>query len=233
MAGRRAGGARRERHLRATRRGARKLTPAPIDPRPSPPGPRALPPGSRPPPRRAPAPRSRRPARALVAVAALLAGAAPARAQLPGLTASFLQPTGTGTPTSRVDVWVRLTLAADAAPLHLDGAPPGTGFGLPAGMRPTTGTRPGDPARPSFVARASFALAPGAGFDVLYGTFSGPRPAPPPARSTAAWRTAPGPGTAPPRRARAARRARRRPPRPRRRARARRSAPRARPPVRA
>ena len=68
--------------------------------------------------------------------------AAPAAGQsFPGLTATFVQPTGIVTPIATIEVWVRLTLAPDAAPLQFDGRSPANNFGLPAGVLPISGTR--------------------------------------------------------------------------------------------
>ncbi|MGZ8379666.1 MAG: PEP-CTERM sorting domain-containing protein [Gemmatirosa sp.] len=80
--------------------------------------------------------------RTIAAVATLLAAAAPAQAQapFPGLTARFLEPSATVSGTESLDVWVRLALAPGAAALQFDGTSPGTSFGLPAGVLPSTGS---------------------------------------------------------------------------------------------
>jgi hypothetical protein len=75
-----------------------------------------------------------------IAAAGALAAASPAHAQFPGLTATFIQPSGTGSTTDAFDVWVRLSLAAGSPALQFDGNATGTNFGLPAGMSlPATG----------------------------------------------------------------------------------------------
>ena len=66
-----------------------------------------------------------------IAAVAALAAASPAHAQLPGVTATFLQPSGTGSTTDAFDVWVRLSLAAGSPAIQFDGSSPGTNFGLP------------------------------------------------------------------------------------------------------
>jgi hypothetical protein len=78
--------------------------------------------------------------RTTAAIAALLVAVAPAEAQFPGLTARFLEPSATVTGTERIDVWVRLALAPGAAALQFDGTSPGTTFGVPASVLPSTGT---------------------------------------------------------------------------------------------
>jgi hypothetical protein len=83
-------------------------------------------------------------ARQLLAAFPLLLPAAGAVAQLPsgtgypGLAMSFIQPTATVTPTSPIDIWVRLTLDPAAAPFVFDGTTPGPSgtFGMPAGLLP-------------------------------------------------------------------------------------------------
>lgn len=57
----------------------------------------------------------------------------------PGLSLKFIQPFGTGTPTSVFDVMLRATLAPDANPFTFDGADPDDGFGLPSYMLPASG----------------------------------------------------------------------------------------------
>ena len=73
----------------------------------------------------------------------LLVPAASARAQFdgfPGLTLTFLQPDGVGGPTDSFEVWVRLTLDANAvAPLTFDGSTPND-FGMPPGFIPAEGS---------------------------------------------------------------------------------------------
>jgi hypothetical protein len=139
--------------------------------------------------------------RLLVLASAALLAPLPAVAQpgtFPGLTLTFLDPTGTVTPTETVEVWVRLALDAGAPfALTFDGTSP-PDFGLPAGIVPAEGFRtntsytctgtfwPGcstteyqfqfhtsnaDPTRPSFNFLTSFALNPGESFDYLFGRF--------------------------------------------------------------
>ncbi len=79
---------------------------------------------------------------AAASVAIALAPIAPAHAQFPGLRLSFVQPNGTGGPTDSFEVWVRLSLAAGAAPLTFDGSAP-PDFGLPAGFVPPDGSPTG------------------------------------------------------------------------------------------
>jgi len=57
-----------------------------------------------------------------------------------GLHASFLQPTGTGTTHDAFDIWIRLTLDANANPFAFDGDSPGTNFGIPGLTMPALGT---------------------------------------------------------------------------------------------
>jgi hypothetical protein len=79
--------------------------------------------------------------RHLLALASLAfaLGPAAARAQFPGLTLTFLQPTGTGSPTDAFEVWVRLALDPTApAPLTFDGTAAAP-FGLPPAFIPTIG----------------------------------------------------------------------------------------------
>ena len=72
----------------------------------------------------------------------LLLPAASARAQFPGLSLTFTQPTGTGGPTDSFEVWMRLTLAPTAEALTFDGNAPDD-FGLPPGFIPSSGTPAG------------------------------------------------------------------------------------------
>ncbi len=79
----------------------------------------------------------------LACFAALSIPAATAVAQpgsaVPGLTLSFLQPTGTGTPSSSFDIWLRLALDPNASPLDIDGSSPNTNFGMSGLVLPYNG----------------------------------------------------------------------------------------------
>ncbi len=96
-----------------------------------------MPPTPRPP-RRSPAPPLACPRRRAAAAAAVLCFAAPPLAAQgwPGLTASFIAPTGTARATDDIDVWMRLTLAPTAQALTFDRAAGAPDFGLPAGFLP-------------------------------------------------------------------------------------------------
>ncbi|MEO8623132.1 MAG: PEP-CTERM sorting domain-containing protein [bacterium] len=59
---------------------------------------------------------------------------------VPGLHASYLQPTGTGTTHDAFDIWIRLTLDAGANPFMFDGDSPGTNFGIPGLTLPSQGS---------------------------------------------------------------------------------------------
>ncbi len=78
-----------------------------------------------------------------------------------GLSLSFLQPTGTGTPSTPFEIWVRATLAPTAAPIVFDGASPGTGFGLGTSMLPDYGNSVAGGGRLPFAAYDDAALSSG------------------------------------------------------------------------
>lgn len=62
------------------------------------------------------------------AASAMCCGAA--HAALPHGTLSFIEPTGTALATDDIEVWLRLTLDGDSAPLHLDSSAPNYGLDL-------------------------------------------------------------------------------------------------------
>jgi PEP-CTERM motif len=62
------------------------------------------------------------------------------QSSVPGLNAAFLQPTGTGTTQDAFDIWIRLTVDANASPFAFDGDSPSTNFGVPGVGMPTNGT---------------------------------------------------------------------------------------------
>jgi hypothetical protein len=108
----------------------------------------------------------------VVTLVALAAGAAQAGAQqlqqYPGLTASFVQPTGTVSSTRPSPVLVRLSLAPGSQALQFDGSSPGTSFGLPPGLLPTTGFGSG-----GFAPFASYTSATTNASRTCTGTFTG------------------------------------------------------------
>jgi hypothetical protein len=108
----------------------------------------------------------------VVTLVALAAGAAQAGAQqlqqYPGLTASFVQPTGTVSSTASIPVLVRLSLAPGSQALQFDGSSPGTSFGLPPGLLPTTGFGSG-----GFAPFASYTSATTNASRTCTGTFTG------------------------------------------------------------
>ena len=97
-----------------------------------------------------------------LALAALLAAPAAAGAQIPGLSLVFTEPTGVVGPNDPIPVRVRLSLDAGAAPLVIDGQSPGTAFGVPPAILPTTGLlfppTPADPVLPGTFASYEYAL---------------------------------------------------------------------------
>jgi hypothetical protein len=128
--------------------------------------------------RRAAPPTLRRAAAAAASAAALLAAPRPAAAQpgpgWPGLTASFVAPTGTVRPIDDVDVWVRLTLAPAAAAFTFDAGAGAPDFGLPPGYVPRAGLVAEDP----FPVPRPFVRYAGASMRASFGcndnTFGGP-----------------------------------------------------------
>jgi hypothetical protein len=74
-----------------------------------------------------------------LAIAPAAVAPAPARAQFPGLTLTFTEPTGVVGPTDAIDIRVRIALDPGGAPLAIDGLSPGTLFGLPPALFPTEG----------------------------------------------------------------------------------------------
>ncbi|MEP6999539.1 MAG: hypothetical protein ABI969_03615 [bacterium] len=66
--------------------------------------------------------------------------AAQPRSSIPGLSISFVSPTGTGNTHSSFDIFLRLALDPNASAFVFDGNSPATSFGLGAANLPTTGT---------------------------------------------------------------------------------------------
>src|SRR5688572_5637550 len=110
-----------------------------------------------------------------VAATAVLLGPGVVQAQYPGLVASFVDPTGTVSPTDAVPVWIRLTLDPAADPLNFDGTAPGSVpgflFGVPESIIPATGNLVGPPG--TTVPFATYTRANTNLVRVCSGTFSG------------------------------------------------------------
>lgn len=74
---------------------------------------------------------------AMATAVALLTSTDAAEAQVPGLSLTFLQPTGTVAPNASIDVWMRFATAGSFA---FDARSPAQGFGLPPAAVPTIGS---------------------------------------------------------------------------------------------
>lgn len=98
--------------------------------------------------------------------------AQPAGSGWPGLTASFIAPTGTVQQRDDVPVWVRLTLTPTAQAITFDRAAGGPDFGLRAGFLPTTGRAVGTPFPQPFARYAN--AVTGAVFGCNGSSFGGP-----------------------------------------------------------
>ncbi|MEO8620949.1 MAG: PEP-CTERM sorting domain-containing protein [bacterium] len=73
---------------------------------------------------------------AMATAVALLTSTDAVEAQIPGLSFTFLQPTGIVAPNAPIDIWMRFSTTI---PFTYDSQSPSTGFGLPRAALPTIG----------------------------------------------------------------------------------------------